>query len=401
MIFCLKKAHSQLAVSLPFVNNGFVNPINHLPMNAISPITDSNKGIIFIPDISGFTQFIKQTEIIHSQHIITELLELIITETGDAFFLSEIEGDAVLFYNTDPTPDFEQLTGLCITIFRKFHQHLKYYNRDKICECGACSYTEKLSLKFILHSGTITRYQVGGHRKLLGEDVIVAHRFLKNSIDHSEYILYSESFIKTCRLKGLQLASLRMAAEKLESLGETVFYYQTLRLYKDMIEDPPPRNPIAFPKIKSGGMLEINAEPKALLLMISEPEHRLKWMKSLKKITLRDQKINRVLSSHECLLGANQLEITIAEVQTNNLGIKFFEKAQMKRPYLDFMVLYHLENTNDNRTRIGIGNHFFKSKHWATNTFLLPLFSVMFRLINRINLKRLKRYAEKERLQKN
>ena len=59
-------------------------------MHVISPVTDSNKGVIFIPDISGFTQFIKKTEISHSQHIITELLELIIRETGKEFSLSEI-----------------------------------------------------------------------------------------------------------------------------------------------------------------------------------------------------------------------------------------------------------------------------------------------------------------------
>lgn len=365
-------------------------------MNDISPITDSNKGIIFIPDISGFTQFIKQTEISHSQHIITELLELIIRETGDSFNLSEIEGDAVLFYNTDSSPNFEQLTELCISIFKKFHQHLAYYSRDKICECGACSSTEKLSLKFILHSGIITQYQVGGHRKLLGEDVIVAHRFLKNSIDDTEYILYSDGFIKSSTPKDLQLATLLKAAENFESVDETVFYYQKLRAYRDQIEEPPPRNPIAIPKIKLGKTLEIQAEPKELLLILTEPAHRLKWMKNLKKITLRNQRINRVMSTHECLMGANQLEITIEEVLTDDLGIKFFEKAQMKRPHLDFMILYHLEKTNSNKTRIGIGNHFFKSKHWATTVFLHPLFSVIFSLINRINLKRLKQYAEKE-----
>jgi len=364
-------------------------------MNTTSPITDSNKGIIFIPDISGFTQFIKQTEISHSQHIITELLELIIRETGEAFTLSEIEGDAVLFYNTNSTPDFEKLTLLCITIFKKFHQHLKYYARDKICQCGACSSTEKLSLKFIFHSGTITRYRVGGRQKLLGEDVIVAHRFLKNSIDHSEYILFSESFIKASRLEDHQMAALSMSEEKLESLEKSVFYYLTLRSYRENIEDPLPRNSIAFPKIKSGRMLEILAEPKELLLMLAEPDHRLKWMKSLKKITLRDQKINRILSSHECLLGANHLEISIEDVIVNDLGIKLFERALMKRPHLDFIVLYHLEKKNDKITGIGIGNHFFKTKHWATNIFLLPVFSVMFRLINHINLRRLKQYVEK------
>ncbi|EPR71686.1 DUF2652 domain-containing protein [Cyclobacterium qasimii] len=364
-------------------------------MHAFSPITDSNTGIIFIPDISGFTQFIKQTEISHSQHIITELLELIIKETGEEFSVSEIEGDAVLFYNTNSSPDFEKLTQLCIRIFKKFHQHLKYYARDRICQCGACNSTEKLSLKFILHSGTITRYEVGGHQKLLGEDVIVAHRFLKNNIKQPEYILFSENFIKASKIEATQLETLSMNEEKLEGLGNTIFYYQPLRSYKEHIEEPPPRSAIAFPQIKTGRMVEILAQPKELLLMLAEPDHRIKWMKSLKRITLRDQKINRILSSHECLIGANQLEVSIEDVIANDLGIKLFERARMKRPQIDFIVLYHLEKVDGKTTRIGIGNHFFKSKNWATNLFLLPVLSFMFRFLNQINLRRLKKYAEK------
>ncbi|MDO6436201.1 DUF2652 domain-containing protein [Cyclobacterium sp. 1_MG-2023] len=367
-------------------------------MHVISPITDSNKGVIFIPDISGFTQFIKKTEISHSQHIITELLELIIKETGKEFSLSEIEGDALLFYNSDSNPDFEKLTLLCISIFKKFHQHLKYYGRDRICQCGACSSTENLSLKFILHAGTITQYNVGGHHKLLGEDIIVAHRFLKNSIDRSEYILFSENFIKASNPNDQQIATLNSCDEKFESLEPTVFYYRPLQTFKENIVAPPARNSIEFPTIKPGKMVDINADPNELLLMLAEPQHRIKWMKSLTNITLRDHKINRILSVHECLIGSNQIEVSIEDVTTSDLGINFFERARMKHPQLDFLVLYHLEKIDDETTRIGIGNHFFKSKYWATNIFLLPVLSFMFRYLNQINLRRLKKYAEKELL---
>ena len=42
----------------------------------------TDKKLLFIPDISGFTQFITSTEISHSHHIITELINLIIDENG-------------------------------------------------------------------------------------------------------------------------------------------------------------------------------------------------------------------------------------------------------------------------------------------------------------------------------
>ena len=56
-----------------------------------------NRGLLFIPDISGFTRFINETEIDHSRLIIQELLELLINNNTTGLEISEIEGDAILF----------------------------------------------------------------------------------------------------------------------------------------------------------------------------------------------------------------------------------------------------------------------------------------------------------------
>ena len=57
-----------------------------------------NKGLVFIPDISGFTNFVTNTEIEHSRHVIQELLELLIDSNPLKLEISEVEGDAILFY---------------------------------------------------------------------------------------------------------------------------------------------------------------------------------------------------------------------------------------------------------------------------------------------------------------
>ena len=57
-----------------------------------------NKGLLFIPDISGFTRFVNETEIEHSRLIIQELLEILINANQIGLEVSEIEGDAILFY---------------------------------------------------------------------------------------------------------------------------------------------------------------------------------------------------------------------------------------------------------------------------------------------------------------
>ena len=60
----------------------------------------AEQAIVFIPDISGFTDFTSATEIDHAAHIITELLELLVESNQSGFTLAEIEGDAVLFYRS-------------------------------------------------------------------------------------------------------------------------------------------------------------------------------------------------------------------------------------------------------------------------------------------------------------
>ncbi len=58
---------------------------------------DTSSSLLFIPDISGFTAFVQQTEITHSQYIIAELLEVIGTANDLGLQLAEIEGDALFF----------------------------------------------------------------------------------------------------------------------------------------------------------------------------------------------------------------------------------------------------------------------------------------------------------------
>jgi predicted nucleic-acid-binding protein len=66
------------------------------------------KALYFIPDISGFTRFVNETEIEHSIHIIEELLETLLDNNPLEFKLAEIEGDALFMYSTE-FPSFDQL----------------------------------------------------------------------------------------------------------------------------------------------------------------------------------------------------------------------------------------------------------------------------------------------------
>ena len=80
---------------------------------------------LFIPDISGFTRFVKETEINHSQHIIEELINLIIDKGSQSLDVAEVEGDAVFFYKHGERMSVEDLTLAAKKIYHAFHQHLQ------------------------------------------------------------------------------------------------------------------------------------------------------------------------------------------------------------------------------------------------------------------------------------
>ncbi|QMW05014.1 DUF2652 domain-containing protein [Spirosoma foliorum] len=64
------------------------------------------KGTILIVDISGYSQFVKQANNITGASVIASLLGSIIRNNTLDFQLSEIEGDAILFYKYGATqPD--------------------------------------------------------------------------------------------------------------------------------------------------------------------------------------------------------------------------------------------------------------------------------------------------------
>lgn len=49
------------------------------------------------------------------------------------------------------------------------------------CTCNACSRKETLDLKFVVHHGEYFVQTVGGQIEVVGPDVNIAHRLLKNA----------------------------------------------------------------------------------------------------------------------------------------------------------------------------------------------------------------------------
>src|SRR5258708_3272961 len=111
----------------------------------------ADQGLFFLPDLGGFTKFITETEIQHSQHIIKELLEILVDADTLGMKVSEFEGDAVLFYRKGAPPSLEQLVKQARKMYLDFHTLLKKFEYARVCQCGPCAAPSRIPLKMTPH----------------------------------------------------------------------------------------------------------------------------------------------------------------------------------------------------------------------------------------------------------
>lgn len=201
------------------------------PSNEAAPEIGASSALIFIPDISGFTKFVHEVEIEHSRLIIAKLLEVILESNQIGLSVSEIEGDAVLFYKLGDAPVVSDIANQSKAMFLKFHQSLIELYKNRKCDCAACGSAKSLSLKIIVHFGKISTIQVKNYFKLLGVDVIMAHRLLKNPVTEREYVLLSEKYLENQLQEDLGVidwTKLQDGSMEYEHLGLVSYKYASL-----------------------------------------------------------------------------------------------------------------------------------------------------------------------------
>jgi hypothetical protein len=153
------------------------------------------KALLYIPDISGFSKFVNETEIMHGQEIISELLETVIENSTLGMKIYEIEGDAVVFYIFDKDIIPSQFYSASSEILRKFKERKEKIELTRMCECGACKSIGKLTLKFIVHKDELRQLKIKNFTKLYGKGLIIAFQLLKNSVPLKEYLLFTDEYL--------------------------------------------------------------------------------------------------------------------------------------------------------------------------------------------------------------
>ncbi len=293
---------------------------------------------LFIPDISGFTRFVKQTEIQHSQHIIEELINLIIKEGSNMFKVAEIEGDAVFFFKHGEKLTIEQVTAEAKRIYLAFHQHLLNYQHRRICNCGACTSAANLELKFVVHAGEIALANFSGDKgKPYGEAVIVAHRLLKTKIGHSEYLLLSEDFADDATGDG-------MDCYEDPELGKTHFSYTFLQDWKKELKPIIQQTENTQYDIVASATQTLPFEMEIVYDFIADFRYRGLWNREADQILFDENQINQAGTEHLCIINGKDLNLetikpkaepgqeSYGEILKNPAPFKYFENSFILTP---------------------------------------------------------------------
>ena len=178
---------------------------------------------LLIADISGYTGYLAGVEIEHAQDILADLMGTIVTALRPGFMLAKLEGDAAFTFAITETIDGSLLLDTIERCYFGFRRRRRDVRQATSCECNACVHIPDLDLKFVVHHGTILRQRVADSDELLGSDVIVAHRLLKNEVVASTGIAAYALFTQQCvDAMDVDVAALGMVAssETYEHVGE-------------------------------------------------------------------------------------------------------------------------------------------------------------------------------------
>jgi hypothetical protein len=184
-----------------------------------------------IADISGYTGYLADVELDHAQDILADLIGAVVTALRPNFQLAKLEGDAAFTFATVEKVDGSMLLDTIERCYFGFRRRRRDVRQATSCECNACVQIPDLDLKFVVHHGPAIRQTVAGHQELLGSDVIIAHRLLKNEVVErlamSAYALISQRCVDASDLDPAALG-MRHHTETYDRIGDVAAWAHDL-----------------------------------------------------------------------------------------------------------------------------------------------------------------------------
>ena len=122
---------------------------------------------------------------------------MLIDKPGPPLIISKLEGDAVFSYAFEgDAVSGQTFVELVEDTYVEFRKTVDLMVLNNSCQCNACANVSSLDLKFVIHHGEFLIQKVGKFEELVGPDVNLIHRLMKNSVVEdtriSAYCLYTD-----------------------------------------------------------------------------------------------------------------------------------------------------------------------------------------------------------------
>jgi hypothetical protein len=202
----------------------------------------TSRVLLLIADIGGYTSYMQshRSMLGHAEAATTRLLKEVVG-AARGFDLIEIEGDAAFLSRDanglDDAAALAAVNEAAVAMHRAFHAERRLVERN-LCPCESCTQTSELKLKFVAHVGEVAIQTIRDRRKLVGIDVILVHRLLKNSVPVPEYVLFSEELYRS---GDGAFDPVQPVEQDLEGIGRVRAYFTGIA--HDAGSLPPMRNP--------------------------------------------------------------------------------------------------------------------------------------------------------------
>jgi uncharacterized protein YndB with AHSA1/START domain len=178
------------------------------------------EGSLVLADIGGYTNYLARVELEHSHDILADLLGMVADSLCPPLRLAKLEGDAVFCVSPpDGGTDGAHMLHALEAAYLSFSRRRRTVALCSSCTCEACRRTPELELKFCAHYGSFVEHEVAGSRELIGSDVILAHRLLKNTVEQAHGLRGYALLTDACA-RAWGAAGLISHGERYEDIGE-------------------------------------------------------------------------------------------------------------------------------------------------------------------------------------
>ena len=175
------------------------------------------------------------------------------------------------------------------------------------CGCNACARIPDLDLKFVVHHGESISQRVAGRQELLGSDVIIVHRLLKNDVVErlgiAAYALISQACIDASDLDPAALG-MRQHSETYDRIGDVPAWAHDLeRRWQE--EEARARVFVTPAESILTVSVPTSVPPQVAWEFLTKPGQRMSWQPWVTEVTIKGAPGGRrgPGSSNHCMHG--------------------------------------------------------------------------------------------------